>query len=375
MALAEFRGAHIEFPFFPSTLMSITTLTGGNESNVMNSSGDKSAFILVCPKAGTLKQVHVVFPTVTTGDDIKFSFQDLNTSTGDPDGTADEYRVKTVGTGDAGNRIASGIISSDGTDGGTKRTVTAGQKIAVVVEFDSYVAGNMVLATGAKGESSQLGYPAVKDDQGSGWTESLQSNYPNIVLEYDDAIEPCVMCFPVDSYSNLTIGTGSTPDEVGSKFRLPFPVKVIGVAVNAYDPGDIEVQIENAGASVLAGPAKFHYEPDDTATTTKRTIFFDTSVDLAKDTDYYFVFKTTSATTGIVRYVDVTSGHLAAWPGGTNWPYVSRVDAGAWSEDATKKIPFGLIVSHLGDEAGGGGGSCSYGGLSNGSRVIPALGV
>jgi hypothetical protein len=340
-------------------------MTGGNETNALNSTADTQDFIFACPRAGTLKQVHVVFPTVTTGDDIKFSFQDLNTTTGDADGTADQYRVKTVSTGDAGNRIASGIISSDGTDVGTKRTVTKGQKLALRVEFDSWVAGNMLLSIGWL-ESNWSGYPGVKEN---GSTE--QFNFPNFVLEYDDGIFPVSGVYPVDSFSTVSIGTGTTPDEIGSKFQLPFPTTVVGVRLSGFDIGDIEVQIENAGASVLAGPAKFHFEPNDAGSTLGRDIYFDTEVALAKDTAYYLVYKTTSATTGICRYLDVTSGHLAAWPGGTNWPYVERTDAGAWTEVATKKLPFALICTAFADDTGGAA-SCSYGAIPNGTRVLPA---
>ena len=370
MAIQELRGVFSEFPFFPSTLHSVTTMTGGNESNPMSASGHKNAFIVVAPKAGDIKQVHVLFPTVTTGDDIKFSLQDLSSTTGDPDGTADQFRVKTVSTGDAGNRIASGIISSNGTDGGTKRTVTKGQKFAVVLEFDSYVAGNMVLATGARPETSWTGYPAVKTDSGGGWGEFLQLNYPNIIIEYDDAIEPFAACFPVDSYGSITIGQDSTPDEVAAKFSLPFGCRVVGVAVQGVDLGDIDMQIENAGGSVLAGPAPFHFLPDTTATTSKHTIFFDTEVDLDKDTTYYVVFKTTAATTGTLRYINVTSGHLAAWPGGTSWVWSERTNGGSWSDNSTRKLAVGLLVSGFSDGAAGGG-SCSYGALSNGTRVVP----
>lgn len=370
MAIQEIRGLHAELPFFPSTLHSVTTMTGGNESNAMSASGHKNAFIVVAPKAGNLKQVHVLFPTVTTGDDIKFSFQDLSATTGDPDGTADQYRVKTVGTGDAGNRIASGIMSSDGTDGGTKRTVTKGQKFAVVIEFNSYVAGNMVLATGPRPETAGIGYPGVKTDTGGGWGEFLQMNYPNIAIEYDDAIEPFVDCYPIDSYGSISISQSTTPDDVAAKFSLPFACRVIGVAVQGVDPGDMSWQIENAGGSVLAGPAKFHFEPDDNTTTGKLTTYFDTEVDLAKDTTYYLVFKTTTTTSGTLRYVDVASGMLAAFPGGTAWVWSERTDGGAWSDNSTRKLIVGLIVSGFSDGAAGGG-SCSYGALSNGARVVP----
>ncbi len=368
MAQVELVGARIEFPHFPYTMGTLSVLTGINESNLMNSVSDKNSFLIVCPQAGDIKQVHVVFPTITTGDDIIFSLQDLNATTGDPDGTQDQFRVKSVVTGDAGNRIASGIISDDGMDGGVLRTVTKGQKLYVVLEFDSWVAGNMVLAIGSL-ETGWIGYPAVKES-----TSTEQAVYPNIAIEYDSGgIVPVVGCFPYEGFTSITLGTGTTPDEIGSKFQVPFDMRLQGIVTPAFDSGDIDIQIENAGGSVLAGPASYHFEPNDTTTTNKKTIFFDTPIDLVKDTDYYFVLKTTSATTGLVKTLDITSGMLAAFPGGTNWPYVSRVDAGAWSESATTKMMFSLIASGFSDGSGAAP-TCNFAGLVNGTRVVPLAG-
>jgi hypothetical protein len=307
-----------------------------------------------------------MFWTVTTGDDIRFSLQDLNTSTGDPDGTADQYRVKSVVTGDAGVHIASGILSHNGTDGGTKRTVTRGQKLACVLDFNSWVAGNMKLAIGVL-DSGWTGYPSVKE--GTAWSEAKV--VPNFALEYDTGgIVPVAGCFPIEHFSSESIGTGTTPDEIGSKFSLPFPTTIIGCVCPGFDPGDIDIQIENAAKTVLAGPASYHFEPNDTDTGNEKTIYFDTPLEIAKDTTYYFVLKTTSATTGTVQTLILGTGYNAGFPG-ADWVFVERTDGGAWTEDANKKLMFSLICDSFEDGTGAAA-SCSYGAIPNGTRVLPA---
>lgn len=351
MTMQSMPGTSIIIPQYPRAMNTITTFNNANESNVMNAATHRNAFIFACPQAGDISALHVMFWTVTTGDDIRYSLQALNTSTGDPDGTELAFRVQTVGGGDAGNRISTGILSDDGTDTGALVTVTKGQKIALVLEFDSWVAGNMKLATGLL-DSGWIGYPAVKE--GVSWSEA--SVVPTIALEYDsDGIVPISGCFPIDDFANLSIGLNTTPDEVGSKFSLPFPARAVGVVCPGFDAGDMTVQIENAGGTIISGPHEYHFEPNDTNTAGEKTIYFDSILDLAKDTVYYFVITGTGIVTGTVKSLVITSGMNAAYPGG-DWVFVERTDGGAWTEDETSKLMFALICDGFDDAVGGGGG-------------------
>jgi hypothetical protein len=54
----------------------------------------KLAFVCEAPKTGVLRKVCFRTGSVVTGDTLKVSFQDVDPATGDPNGTADQFRTE-----------------------------------------------------------------------------------------------------------------------------------------------------------------------------------------------------------------------------------------------------------------------------------------
>src|SRR5687768_9301872 len=94
--------AYLYFPVVedPNTVTSVLTL---------DASGEKAGFVFPAPKTGALSKVHFFLGTVTTGETLAASLQNVDGS-GNPDGTADQ----------------SGTVAVASSDDNTWKTVTFG---------------------------------------------------------------------------------------------------------------------------------------------------------------------------------------------------------------------------------------------------------
>ena len=345
---------------FPMNLSSSFTLSS------MSAAAHRKALSFVAPKAGDIAKVHFRTGTVTTGDDLHISLQDQD-SDGNPDGTEDQYRVLTVGDGDDNAWLSTGIISSDGTDGGTKRTVAAGDRLSVVFRFNSYVAGSLWLQYIASASYNGLSAFLGSTNSGSTWAQALGAMA--IAIEYADGTFAYIdNTVPFSSISNTSVGSGSTPDEYSLRLRLPFPVRVMGLMVRGAS-ADTEIGLyPDSGAALATGVP----QPANTSGSIIRKILFSSAVDLLANTYYRISWKPTTATVRTITvYSMASAGIRGAFSLGTNFALGTRADGGSWTDDETQMIMASLLVSGIDDGAGGGGGSCSYGALSNGTRVVP----
>lgn len=111
---------------------------------LIDAAGEKVAIVFRAPKTGTLDRAEFKLDAVTQApvSGLRVSFQDVGAADGNPDGTQDQFRTVPQGSISAGAWVVPGLMTSDGTDGGTKRSVTKGDLIAFVVEFDSFAAGD-----------------------------------------------------------------------------------------------------------------------------------------------------------------------------------------------------------------------------------------
>lgn len=333
-------------------------------SILMDGSGDKVAFIFVCPKDGDLNLVGFLTGTVTLDDDLKVGFQDVDAATGDPDGTFDQYRVITIAITDDDVWKETGLITTTGADGGAKRTVTKGQKLALVLEYNSYVAGNLNIKI-----ARQVG--ALIHDSGQHYIRAnLSGAYAAqaslgicIALQYSDGAYYYIdNSYPfINTTANLAVNTGTTPDEVGLYFSVPFACKVDGIKVGADFDGNADIILyDTNGTSVLATSP---IDKDIRGGATSQ--YFDTAfaeVTLTPGSFYRAVIKPSSATTVTVPYMDFNSNAiLGQISGGINCYWTQRTDAGSWSQTTTRRPNIHLRISALSDGAadGSGGGGAS----------------
>lgn len=333
---------------------------GSQTSFLLDASAEKVAFIFRAPKAGTLSKVRFRTSTVTTGDTMKVSFQDVDGTTGDPDGVVDQFRTIAIGNNDDNVTLQTGIISSDGTDGGTKRTVTLGQMLAVVIEFNSYVAGNLNIVGRSSVVPAGTSNDVYVDHFTSAWAKSA-AVVPRFALEYSDGsyaaitmVDPGIGGTATETYNSGTL-SGAGGDERALLFQVPFPCKVSGFYGIFDVDGNADVVLYDSGGATLES---LTLDSDVRAQTFAMPLHahFDTEVTLAKDTTYYLAFKPTSVTTvGLVVTTYSAAAVMDSLPGGQQCHYAARTDAGAWSPDTTKRPHMGVIISALDDGISGGG--------------------
>ena len=198
-----------------------TQVYSGGIVTALSAAGHKAAGIFPAPKAGNVHKVSFRTGPVTTGDTMLVSLQGVDDA-GDPDGsvlasqtialigTTDNYKTKQV------------TLASD-------LAVTVGQELAAVVEFNSWVAGNLQIAAGSNTTSS---YPYCSG-YATSWAKT--GGGPLFTLEYDDgSYAYSYGCLPVaTSGANpqnhyVAVDADLQTHEYGIMFRLPFDCRAVG---------------------------------------------------------------------------------------------------------------------------------------------------
>ena len=362
MANSDIGGWGMTFP-------AANGVTGAAALNAatIDADGEKVAFLLRCPKDGTLNRVGFLVTTVTQAptNGLTVSFQDLDAS-GDPDGTQDELRNVPVADISANTWVETGLLTDDGTDTGVKRTVSQGDTLAVVIEFASFAASDSI-AIGRTSTSIFIGnniFFPVSSHFTSSWSKSTGSIGPLIVaLQYSDSVwEPITFTHPASAALTTQFSSASTPDVYGNKFVAPGPLTVNGFVA------DIFVQ-SNASAM------KFYlYDDADTALATATVadpdIFLATNargavyvpfdavadeVTLTNGSTYRVVLEATSTGGLIVQGYSFPSGYGSAMPSGANCVGTTRKDSGSWTDTATNQYAIGLQISGIDDGVSTGG--------------------
>ena len=217
------------------------------------------------PFSGTLDtfecELNAVVDPATT---VKFSFQDLD-GNGLPDGVADQYRIRTMS--DFGTTwIAPGLLTSDGTDNGTLRQVTRGQKLACVIEFvsstgtDTVGLGVIPISLDDAWHQAKFAY-----HDGANWIDlysemkwgiacmgikysgiPFNEDYNSIMNSSTNKWFNMPEMIPVHSIGTSALtpfNNASSPDEVGMQFSFPADVVISGVLLylNAVADTDVDV--------------------------------------------------------------------------------------------------------------------------------------
>ena len=335
-------------------------------SGGMTVTGAQRAFIFQVPKTGTLDWFETRQNANTDNPDngVRFSFQDLDAS-GNPDNTEDQFRVITAGFGTPAWLVPPGVMTNDGTNGGSKRSVTKGDWLACVVRFESFVAGDSiqlsetVLSSGA-GVSGRLNsYQDISANAGTTWAKA--SNGLVIALKYDDGTY-AVIPFPDGPFLNIntrTYNSGSAADERGLLFQVPFPARLAGVCGRFDIDAAMDLVLYDAASSVIATITLGAANRASIAAL-NGSFLFPSPPTLVENVNYRLAVKPTTVT-GITIYdFDVNASAILPFvEGGATWMSTNRVDAGSWTDVNTNRPFIGLILDGFDDAAGSGGGEHS----------------
>jgi hypothetical protein len=270
------------------------------------------------------------------------SFQGVDAN-GNPDGTPDQTRLVETGSIAANSWVTTGLITSDGTDTGVKRTVTQGELLAIVVEFASFVLNDSLqIRANALAAWSTVSLSIYRLHNTASTWGTRAGQVLNIALQYDDNVwEPMPYCIPAETAFSTTYTSATNPNVRGVKFVCPIAMRTIGVAAQGlfntaatstgifhlYDSDDVEL------ASVTVDP--------DTLVAVGngfRTFYWDAvadSVELVAGETYRVVLEATGAGALAVNgYVPDSTALSSACPWGADASMTTRKDTGSWT-DAT----------------------------------------
>lgn len=222
--------------FLPMGYNASTAAPVFSSSTALTTANSRAAIVFQVPRTGTLDwfETRQALNSNNPDNGLHYSFQDVGTN-GDPDNTEDQFAVVTAGFG-AGVWLAPpGYMGSTGTGSGSKRSVTRGDWLACVIKFASFVASDSVNMTqlglsNVVDSMQNLKYNDFSSDGGVSYGK-VANNGIVIALKYDDGTyEP--IGWPdgplLTINTRSTFNTGSTPDERGLLFQLPFPARIAG---------------------------------------------------------------------------------------------------------------------------------------------------
>jgi hypothetical protein len=321
------------FSLFPVTSsIAPVTLT-------IDASAEKVGVIMQVPKTGNWRTIWFHLSGVTGTHTLRYSVRGLGTD-GNPDGT-----IAASGTGTAANGWFSIQLSAD-------YAVTRGDNIAVVCDFSAYTSGGVGVTTT---NVQDYLFPYVTHFTAA-WAK--QGRSPVVAVAYDDGTFACAPGVYPLAISDQTYNTGSTPDEIGLIFSLPYPCRVMGMSASVRQITGLPdfILYDSDGTTVLAS----HSVTDAdfiNSTTGHYLALFDTSPTLAANTNYRAVFKPTTASDVRLVYGDAPSAAaLDGMPGGQASHWTQRTNAGAWTETTTRRPLISIWLDAADDGASGGGG-------------------
>jgi hypothetical protein len=293
--------------------------------SALDAVGEKYAFVFRIPKTGNVHKVHWRTATVTSAQPVRVSLETVNTS-GDPSGT-------NYGGSSPGVEAAPVSNTSYATTLAVDATAVSNDLVAVVLQWDS-TAGNLQIAQAGNLFSPSSVY---SDNFISSWAKT-GSQQPYCALEYSDgsfAWTPFVV-FGVPL--TATININGTPDELGNRFKLPFPARLSAVFFcGAPSAGrDFDFVLYDAANNVLAtkSPLAAAFTGNGRA-----LVPLDSPVDLAKNVVYRLTYRPSVASSnnyyGFTVPSNAALGHHDL---GVECYRTQRTDAGAWTDVTTERM-------------------------------------
>lgn len=340
------------------TFPDIVNATGNAVSAIMDATGERWASIFQIATAGNIAKIHAYAAAVSSADTVKISLQTVDMATGLPSGT-----IWATATGNK----AYGTVSVTGAGWQTVTftevaAVAAGDYAAVVIEWNSYVSGDMRFYTNTPIQSSGHYFPySCSDVTASPGTWAKRTYHAlSVCIEYDDGNSYWNgWQFGMGSSAGTTLSSSTTPDEVGNYFQVPVKMRVRGFWFYGDYDNAVTLQLMDASNTVLANAV---FDPDlrPAASYELHFVMFDSDPASAYTLNtgtWYRVSILPGASAVSVYDVNVQSNAMfGAWDGGVNFYSTSRSDAGSWTNLNTKRWLVGLIYDQLDDGASTGGG-------------------
>ena len=324
---------------------------------------DKFTIIMQAPKTGTLYGCEFRLGTVTQAptNGITVSFQDVTASTGVPDGTQDQYRVVTSGL-TANTWVAPGIMSSDGTDTGTKRSVTQGDTIACVIEFTSFSASDSLsISVGSTGFGAAAGFPYASFYNSTSWANN--SGIPVVALKYSDGTYAMSgWSIPYQTFTAVTYNSGSSPNEYGVRFSSPVPLSVCGFWTNqSYNATNHSYTLKlYADATAPGGSTLASYTRNSGTSRTASSVRtpyhrLSSNVTITANTWYRLTFVPEDTNNATLYQADLNAAAIQDVLTFGQSFYMTQANGAGWTNTTTARIFMGLLICGADDGVQTGG--------------------
>jgi len=320
---------------------------------VIDAASEKAGLIMLAPKTGNISKVGFYVAAHTSNATLDVRIETVSATTGLPTGTL--FGTNTSGTAAT---TATGWYESTLT---ASAAVTMGDMVALVVAQPAASPGNCSIGDLANwfGSGSGTGIP-FGANYVSSWAAAASYRRPLIFPVYDDATYGfCPLNMPITAVNNAyTWNSSSTPDEVGNRFNLVVPTRIVGARVfmnPAGDSRDFSLRLYNNAGTQLA-TRTFDSAQYAGATYLWGDFLFAAAVDCSAGVHRMTILPTTTSNNGS-GHVTISSatGARYAMPGGNDAYWTERTDAGSFSDTNTRLMHLIPLVQGFDDGAGGGG--------------------
>lgn len=353
------------FPVNTLCVLPFSTIYGGSNPTTGNitldAANEKYAMIFKAQEAFTVDKVRFLTRAVTTGAIMDVRIETIDGTTGHPSGTlfaTNTNIAHTIDDTDDSVWLETSSLTASA-------SISKGDLVAVVIVNPAVSPGNMALM-GFRLYTPDL---CLLDHFTGSWLVNIST--PAVALLNSSGV---YMNIPGSGpYTSVTathsIDVDTTPDELGMKFQVPWPVRVEGIGVWKIAPtsgADFSVVLYDAASGVLATQAIDASVVSVWDSQQQFSIYqFDTPVNILADTTYRIVIKPTTNDNITIRnttFVSSAGRRADFWP--EDWVLTERTNAGSWSEGTGIERPFiHLLVSGFDDGAGGGAASILSGGF------------
>lgn len=332
------------------TARPIASTTSKNTATI-NDASDVVLIMFSATASATIEQIWLESGAINTTGDIRISIQDTASGTYGPNNTSDgvdDYYVEL----DASNTnifFQSGPVTDDGTSGGNRKTVNPGDVIGIAIKRasgSSYDGGityiNTTLSANEFDDQIPILTPNIFISSDGGSSYSFQGGVPNIAIELTDGSFMKCSFVPVEFFSQETIGSATSPDEIGNVIIPEMTCEVRGaynlggnrnMRIRIYDASDTviaEVRTGTHGGTSSRGNYRYHYFDPVTLNASQTYRLAYEALDSSDDTLF-------SATLP-------ASQTMGAYPLGTGCYWTERTNAGAWTDNKSKRACCGLVV-------------------------------
>lgn len=338
-----------------STVPSFTTTTFQ-----IDAADEGAAFMLRIPKTGNISKVLWGTRNVTNGSTITVRGEtwDETTTQSQPSGTL--FHANFTGTSVIANADDNIPVL---TTLSAAVAVTRGDKIALVIKQPNTSFGNLTIAAFSD-DAQNFPYSLLNTGVSPAVSWSVASLCtPCIAFEYDDGSYAWIpSIYPFHAITTTAFANSSTPDEIGLRFKLPFPARISHWWAWVLPAGNFNVNLyDSDGATKIAGGA-FAVDKDSCRTSSAAELHllpFTSTADLTANTYYRMVIEpSTTTNVSLYDFTVNTAAVMDAFEGGQNFHLTSAKNPAAegdWTNTTTRRPFMGIGLSGFSDGAGAGG--------------------